>query len=337
MPRTALRRYYRNGLLPQLMVFEAVARLGSVTKAAETLHLAQPTVSIQLKKLAETLEVQLFVQRGRRLYLTAGGQELLAACQELNELLLRTETRLTALRAGEGEILRLSAASGGRQLAARMLASFCARHPGIQASLHIANCSQLMERLIAQDDDLSILTLPDNASGVDMHLLATESVRFYCGPSDPLAAMSSVSLPEVLRGTFVVREQGSGTRRMLQGMLEQSASEPCIRAELGSDEAVAEAAAAGLGTALLPVAIAAPLVAAGALAAVRADIPDLELHWHLVHRKEAALPNVALLFVRDALVKASLEARFDTFEYVPRTSVPGFAVMFATALTVCLD
>ena len=60
MPRTALRRYFRHGILPQLMVFEAVARHASVTKAAEALHLAQPTVSIQLKKLAETLDVQLF-------------------------------------------------------------------------------------------------------------------------------------------------------------------------------------------------------------------------------------------------------------------------------------
>ena len=60
MPRTALRRYFRHGILPQLMVFEAVARHASVTKAAEALHLAQPTVSIQLKKLAETLDLQLF-------------------------------------------------------------------------------------------------------------------------------------------------------------------------------------------------------------------------------------------------------------------------------------
>ena len=53
MPRARLRRFFRHGLLPQLLVFEAVARLGSVTRAAEELHLAQPTVSLQLKKLAD--------------------------------------------------------------------------------------------------------------------------------------------------------------------------------------------------------------------------------------------------------------------------------------------
>src|SRR6187431_3110555 len=65
----AARRFFRHGLLPQLMVFDAVARLGSVTRAAEELHLAQPTVSLQLKKLADTLDVTLFEQRGRRLHL----------------------------------------------------------------------------------------------------------------------------------------------------------------------------------------------------------------------------------------------------------------------------
>jgi len=59
MSRTRLRRYFRHGLLPQLMVFETVARLGSVTRAAEELHLAQPTVSTQLKKLSSTLGVVL--------------------------------------------------------------------------------------------------------------------------------------------------------------------------------------------------------------------------------------------------------------------------------------
>jgi LysR family transcriptional regulator, low CO2-responsive transcriptional regulator len=175
MPRTVLRRYLRHGLFPQLMVFEAVARLGSVTKAAEALHLAQPTVSVQLKKLAEALELQLFVQRGRRLSLTRGGQELLSSCEELIDLLLRTESRLSALRGGEGENLRIGAASGARQLAARMLASFCARHPGIQASLHVANCSQLMERLAAQEDDLYILTLPDVAD------CGVQPLRRHCG------------------------------------------------------------------------------------------------------------------------------------------------------------
>ncbi|MEA3194272.1 MAG: LysR family transcriptional regulator, low CO2-responsive transcriptional regulator [Betaproteobacteria bacterium] len=98
MPRTKLRRYFRHGLLPQLIVFEAVARLGSVTRAAEELCLAQPTVSMQLKKLAATLEVALFEQRGRCLHLTAAGEGLRKSCLEVFEALLRTDERLAGFR-----------------------------------------------------------------------------------------------------------------------------------------------------------------------------------------------------------------------------------------------
>ena len=98
MPRAKLRRYFRHGLLPQLIVFEAVARLGSVTRAAEELHLAQPTVSMQMKKLAATLEVALFEQRGRCLQLTAGGGALRESCLEIFAALRSTDERLAGFR-----------------------------------------------------------------------------------------------------------------------------------------------------------------------------------------------------------------------------------------------
>src|SRR5829696_8803772 len=122
MPRAKLRRYFRHGLLPQLIVFEAVARLGSVTRAAEELHLAQPTVSMQLKKLADTLEVALFEQRGRRLYLTGAGEEVQALCRDTFELLSHTEARLAPLREAKPDVLRLAAEPEARAIAARLLA-----------------------------------------------------------------------------------------------------------------------------------------------------------------------------------------------------------------------
>src|SRR5215510_9443780 len=94
MPRPALRRYFRHGLFPQLMVFEAVARLRSVTRAAGELHLAQPTVSTQLRKLSESLGLALFEQRGRSLEATPAGGELRRSCEELIGLLERLEARL---------------------------------------------------------------------------------------------------------------------------------------------------------------------------------------------------------------------------------------------------
>ena len=99
MPTTKLRRFFRHGLLPQLLVFAAVARVGSVTRAAAALHLAQPTVSLQLKKLAGNLELTLFEQRGRTLHLTPAGRALRAACEDLVVFFSELEERLAPFRA----------------------------------------------------------------------------------------------------------------------------------------------------------------------------------------------------------------------------------------------
>ena len=76
MRHAALRRYFRHGMLPQLMVFEAVARLGSFTRAGDELCLAQPTVSVQVRKLSETLGLKLLEQSGRKIVLTEAGKEV---------------------------------------------------------------------------------------------------------------------------------------------------------------------------------------------------------------------------------------------------------------------
>lgn len=159
MSRAKVRRYFRHGLFPQLIVFEAVARLGSVTRAAGELHLAQPTVSIQLKKLAEALDVRLFEPDGRRLKLTPAGEALLPVCSELIGLFDRVEERLAPLRRMGAEVLRLAAEPEARAVASRLVAEFCARHPGLQASVHIAERPELLARLAAAEDDVYLFEL----------------------------------------------------------------------------------------------------------------------------------------------------------------------------------
>lgn len=160
MSRAHARRFFRHGLLPQLLVFESVARLGSVTRAAEELHLAQPTVSTQLKKLSRTLGVTLYEPNGRGLRLTPAGRALAAACDELIAVVERTESTLAAFREGaQEEGLRLAAEPEARGVAARLVAEFCARHPGVRASVHVAERAELLERLAAGEDDVYLFEL----------------------------------------------------------------------------------------------------------------------------------------------------------------------------------
>ncbi len=102
MRHAAIRRYFRHGMLPQLMVFEAVARLGSFTRAGEELCLAQPTVSVQVRKLTETVGLPLFESPGRKVVLTDGGRELYETVQVLFRFFIAAEERLEALRGLRG-------------------------------------------------------------------------------------------------------------------------------------------------------------------------------------------------------------------------------------------
>lgn len=93
MARTRLRRFFRHGFLPQLMAFEACVRLGSVTRAAEELSLAQPTVSCMLRKLADTVGGPVTVIRDRRVEASPLGRELLTLCHEMMQAMDRFEER----------------------------------------------------------------------------------------------------------------------------------------------------------------------------------------------------------------------------------------------------
>jgi DNA-binding transcriptional LysR family regulator len=201
MSRAKLRRFFRHGLLPQLFVFEAVARLGSVTRAAEELHLAQPTVSLQLKKLAETLEVTLLEQRGRQLYLTPAGHALREVCEEVFHCMARAEAKLAPLRKPKTATLRLAAEPEARTVASRLLASFSARHPGIQVTLHIAERTELLARFVAAADDVYLFELQVEDLPVEQRWTVAHPRGRELGPAAALFVGEALTLDASGRST----------------------------------------------------------------------------------------------------------------------------------------
>src|SRR3954471_14918387 len=111
MSQRRIRRYLRHGTLPQLAVFEAVARRGSFTRAGAELHLAQSTVSTQMRKLTDMIGMPLLEQTGRTVGLTEAGRRLQRSCRELFECLERADAALAGLRSLEGGRLALAVSS----------------------------------------------------------------------------------------------------------------------------------------------------------------------------------------------------------------------------------
>ena len=127
----------RHITLRQLQVFEAVARLGSFTHAAEELYRAQPTVSMQLKKLTDTISLPLFEQVGIRIHLTETGRELYTVCQEVFDNLTNLETKIADIKGVKSGLLKLAVITSSKYLVSHLLGQVGRLHPGIDFSLKV--------------------------------------------------------------------------------------------------------------------------------------------------------------------------------------------------------
>jgi DNA-binding transcriptional LysR family regulator len=241
----------RHGTLPQLAVFEASARHGCFTRAGEELHLAQPTVSSQMRKLSETIGAPLFETVGRTLRLTEAGRVTYAHCRELFAVLGRLDDALSELRDVEGSDLRLAVAGAASRHAARLVTAFTREHPGVGVCMRVANRAALLSSLSRREDDLYLFSnAPDEVPLVRQRVAASALV--IVAPHDhPLAHRRRIALAALAGETWVLRETGSGTRATLVEMLARAGVTPRIALELTCEDAILCAVAEGAGLAIV--------------------------------------------------------------------------------------
>ncbi len=251
MSQTVLRRYLRHGMLPQLAVFEAAARLGSFTRAAEALHLAQPTVSTQIKKLTETVGMPLFEQIGKKVHLTPAGVALHDGCLELFGAFERIEESLAGLRGLTAGRLRLAVSTTGKYFAPRLLAEFVRRHPSIDVSLQIHNRQGLVDRLLLNEDDLYIFSMPPTEQEVVCQPILSNPMVVFARADHPLAAKRKIPFSALAGEPFLMREPGSGTRLVAWEAFDRQGITPNVRMEMSTNEAIKQAILAGLGISIL--------------------------------------------------------------------------------------
>src|SRR5574342_392266 len=157
MPQFDIRRYLKHGTLTQLRSFEASARLGSISRAAEELHMAQATASVQIKKLSESVGLPLLEQVGNHIQTTEAGQQVLAGCAEVFRVLSEMEGALSDIRGVATGSLRVAVPPPARQFASRLLDAFLQRNHGVHAALEVHERPELIERLESREHDLCIL------------------------------------------------------------------------------------------------------------------------------------------------------------------------------------
>jgi DNA-binding transcriptional LysR family regulator len=235
----------------QLEVFECVARRLSFTRAAEELSLSQPTVSAQIRALTDAVGMPLFEQVGKTISLTAAGRELLTTSRSVFEHWSRFEMTIDDLRGLKRGVLRVACSTTAKYFVPGLLGPFCRQYPEIDVRLEIANRARLVERLRDNLDDLTIMVQPPADVDVDATPFRDNALVAIAPVDHALANLTRVPLARLRDEPFVMRESGSGTRFVAERHFEAAGFSPQVRMELGSNEAVKHAVAAGLGLAVV--------------------------------------------------------------------------------------
>ena len=237
----------KQSTLHQLKVFEAVARHNSFTRAAEELFLTQPTVSMQVKQLTKAVGMPLFDQVGKRLYLTQAGEELVKTCREVFEKLDQFEMTIADLKGLKQGRLRLAVITTAKYFVPRLLGPFCKRFPGIDVSLQVTNHEHILNRLSENLDDLYVMSqLPDSIEVTYKRILDNPLV-VLAPANHPLAEEKNIPIERIAAEPFIMREPGSGTRKAVQSLFDEHKLSLKVQLDLGSNEAIKQAIAGGLG------------------------------------------------------------------------------------------
>jgi LysR family transcriptional regulator, low CO2-responsive transcriptional regulator len=299
---TSLKRLLR--ITPQqLRAFEATARLQSVTRAARELHVTQPTVSVQLREMAEAVGEALFMPVGRGLRLTQTGELMQESIGELTECWRRFESRMAEVHGLVRGRLKIAAVTTAEYFVPDLLGPFSEAHPGVDIELAVENRDRVVEHLQRGSHDLAVMMLPPDDLPLNVQAFLDNPLVVIAKAGHPLSGRR-IKLERLAQERWLMREPGSGTRMAAEQHFEARNFEAQVVMSLGSNEAIKHAVAAGLGIAVVSrLAVAGDLAESasglrGKLVALEVQGFPLKRQWSVVWRTDQAQSAAARVFVK---------------------------------------
>lgn len=280
----------------QLRAFETVARCASFTRAAEELHVAQPTVSVLVKQLADAVGLPLFEQVGRKIFLTEAGRQLYATCAHIFATWAQFEMTLADLKGMKQGRLRLAVVTTAKYFVPRLLGPFLRRYPGIDVALDVANRDSVLARLVANEDDLYIMGVPPQGLEVEVHPFLANPLVVLAPIDHPLVREKRIAFSRLQKEPLILRERGSGTRSVVERYFADHGAEVHPRMELGSNEAIKQAVAGGLGVAVMSLHALTQGMTHAQLAILDVEGFPIERSWFVVFPRGKQLSVVAQTF-----------------------------------------
>lgn len=282
--------------LNQLRIFESAARHRHFGRAAAELHLSQPAVSIQLKQLEAAIGMPLFEQMGRRMYLTSAGEELSSHARAVLGRLREADEAMESLRGADAGEIHVASTTTAEYFVPRLLAEFRRGHPRLKIRLSVSNRERVVRALADNTVDLVVM-------GRAPHEIDTVATSFCGNPLGVIAAIDhslakrrNVAFSQLSSESFLIREQGSGTRDAMERVFSEHQFRPAETVEIGSNETIKQAVMAGMGVSFLSLHTIGLELATRRLAVLRVAGMPVMRDWCVIHRRAKRLSPAAAAF-----------------------------------------
>ena len=238
-----------NYTLHQLQLFLKIVEKKSITKAAEALHLTQPAVSIQLKNFQDQFDIPLTEVVGRQLFITDFGLEIAQIAQRIANEVATINHKTLAFKGIFSGKLKFAIVSTGKYVLPYFISSFIEKYTQVELNIEVTNRKKAIESLKNNEVDFAFVSILPGDLEVNNEMIL-ENKLFLMGKKQnhPL----KIDTENFAKIPLLYREEGSGTRMVMEKYFEKNHITKTIKMELTSNEAVKQAVLAGLGYSILP-------------------------------------------------------------------------------------
>lgn len=284
-----------NYTLNQLRIFAMIAEKQSITKAAEALYLTQPAVSIQLKKFQDQFEVPLTQVVGKKIFITEFGREIAMAAQKILAEVYEIRHKAQAYKGLLTGKLSVAVVSTGANVLPYFLSGFLHLNPGVELRLDVSNKQKVVQAIADHSVDCALISILPEAVELDVIELM-ENRLYLVGRTGDRLKVAQQSKDVISTLPLITREQGSGTRHMVEKFMQQNGLKAQQTLELTYGEAVKHAVLAGMGYAVLPLVTIKNELQNGTLEIIHLDGFPMRSVWSLVKPQSVSSAPVVEAF-----------------------------------------
>lgn len=280
-----------------------VAKCLNYTRASEQLFMSQPAVSKQIKQLEEEVGVCLFEKVGKKIFLTEAGHDMQSYANSILGLVSEAKDHFSQVKGGQKGRLKVAVATTASSFAIDMLGQFRKTYSEVDFDIEVTNRQTLLSHLDRNLVDLVIMGQPPENNQYSVEPFMKNPLVFIAPIDHPLVG-ERVTVGDLIKESFVAREEGSGTRQAMDAFFEAQAGELQVGMLFNSNESIKSAVASGFGLALVSVHTIQAELEHASLAILDVENTPIQRFWYLVHLKEKRLSAVAETFRNFILDKA---------------------------------